>query len=108
MKRTTNLELLTGILRGRPVVVPSSDLIGLEGCIKTYSGIALKDFASLICEIKKGQKIDGMKYDDGAWFIMPAHNPKDKNPEGFRDCDWRCCAGVPGDHVQMKERKAKS
>ena len=72
-----------------------------HGPVAKYHGTAKRKIASLFCRIERGDKIDGLKLDNGFWFVMPAVSPDDDMPDGFRSSDIECVNMVPEDSVEM-------
>ena len=91
MKRNAPIYILQSILQGEDFLcMAGEEEIYANQKIVRYSGKAKKLIESTICRIKKGQKIVGLRLDDGAWFVMPAGQD-----------EWGCIQGVPDECVDM-------
>ncbi len=97
-------QQLTAILRDQPMFLLGGQSAPTARAVK-YSGTAKRRIRSSFCDIRKGDRIDGLLLDSGRWFIMPAHNDSDEQPEGYRRADVECVVQVPADSVAMRRER---
>ena len=97
-------QQLTAILRDQPMFLLGGQPAPNGRAVK-YSGIAKKRIRSAFCDIRKGERIDGLLLDSGRWFIMPAHNEDDDQPAGYRRSDVACVVQVPNESVAMRRER---